>query len=143
MASGFRFELVTPYGMFIEENECLNVVIPAYDGMLGVERGHMPLVVPVIPGPVRVKTEGGLRSCFASHGYAVIEPDEVVMISSAAEWPEEMDLERAHKSLERATERLAKAKSEKNKSRAEHAIRRAQARIHFIEAYRASETKIS
>lgn len=136
--SRLHFELVTPYGMFIESKSCEMAVLNAYDGQLAVQYGHMPLIVAIIPGLCRFYDEKGVHNCFASHGYAVIEPEEVTLIVSAAEWPEEIDVERAKESIRRAKEKLEhkEERSPQQLSAAEHAVRRSKARIHIAENYR-------
>ncbi|MDO5732779.1 MAG: F0F1 ATP synthase subunit epsilon [Eubacteriales bacterium] len=134
----FRFEFVTPEGAIIESDKTWRVQINAYDGLLAVERGHMPLVVPITPGILKVNTEDEEIIRFASHGYAMIEPEEVVVLASASEWPDEIDVERARHSLERGQRHYQEAQLSHNAaslSRAEHAIRRAKARLHIHEVY--------
>ncbi len=141
MAGKIHFELVTPYGMFMDYAEAEMVVLPAYDGQIAVQKGHVPLIVSIIPGLSRIHVGGEILNCFVSHGYAVIEPELVTLIVSAAEWPENIDIARAEASIKRAEEKLKdRANLSDNKiSSAEHAIRRSKARIHIAEKYKNKE----
>ena len=61
-------------------------------------------------------------------GFATILQDEIVVLSEACEWPEEIDVRRAEEAKIRA-ERRMKSETETNYSRAELALRRALIRL--------------
>ena len=61
-------------------------------------------------------------------GFAEILGDKVTLLAELAEWPEEIDLERARKAEDRARERLNRKDADLDVARAELALKRALAR---------------
>ena len=101
----FHLEIVTPdKQFFIGEAEAL--VLPALDGSLGVEAGHEPIATAVVPGELRFRQSGEWTYAVVGQGLTEIMPDRVMVLVSAAERPEDIDLKRAEAARERAEERL-------------------------------------
>lgn len=128
-----NLKVVTPYGMFLEK-KCEMVVLPTSDGEQGVMFGHAPFIAAIYPGKLKVFSEGKQRNAFISAGYAEVRRFEIVIISNAAEWAEDIDIERAKQAVARAEERL----KDNNLPdylirRNKHAIRRAKARLKIAE----------
>ena len=129
-------EVVTPYEVFFE-GRVENVVLPALDGQIGVMPGHSPLVVAVTPGIATFENNGEKKSFVVSEGFAEIAHHVVVLVTNAAEWPEEIDAARAQSALDRATERFNNVtNTEEQRLYARHAIRRAKARLKLFEEFK-------
>ena len=63
--------------------------------MIGVYRDHIPLTTVLEPGLVTIH-HGDEEQVAAVHaGFAEILGDKVTLLAELAEWPEEIDLERA------------------------------------------------
>lgn len=71
MADNFRFELVSPEKVLLSE-DVQHVLLPGVEGDLGVMAGHVPLVVTLRPGTIRViDASGGVtRRIFVKDGFA-------------------------------------------------------------------------
>ena len=61
-------------------------------------------------------------------GFAEILPDRVTILAEIAEWPDEIDADRAQAALERAEKRLEERRPETDLMRAELALKKALAR---------------
>ena len=122
-------EVVTPYEIFFE-GRIEKIVLPAQDGQLGVMPGHSPLVVAVTPGIASIETKGEQKKFVVSEGFAEIAHQAVIIVCNAAEWPEEIDENRAKSALERAEAKLHDpVNNDEQKLYARHAMRRANARL--------------
>jgi F-type H+-transporting ATPase subunit epsilon len=129
MAKRLTLELVTPERpAFSGEGDF--VVLPAWDGEMGVLPGHAPFLVQLRPGEVRF-TAGGETKLFAvSGGFAEVRDDKVALFAETAEMAESIDAERARQALERArAELLKKDLDSLTLAQAEAALRRAQVRL--------------
>ena len=107
MAEGkcFHLEVVTPDRQFYI-GDADSLVLPAIDGYMGVEAGHEPVVTAVVPGELKYRSEGAWTHAVVSQGLAEIMPDRVMVLTTSAERPEEIDWKRAEAAKERAEERL-------------------------------------
>jgi len=106
------------------------VVLPAWEGEMGVLPGHAPFLVQLQPGEVRFR-DGGQSCHFAvSGGFAEVRGDRVSLFAETAEMADSIDAERARQSLERAKAELQKKDLDPmTLASAEAALRRAQVRL--------------
>ena len=124
-----QVQIVTPYEMFFD-GPVEMVVVTSKDGELGVMPGHTPVIAALTPGEVRLKIHHEWRVLAATNGYAEIGPELTMIVVNAAEWPDQIDVRRAEKSLARAEKRLKDPTvSAQEKIHAKHAVGRAKARI--------------
>lgn len=129
--AGFMLEIVTPDRKFFEE-EVDMVIVRGMEGDLGILRGHAPLVTPLDIGKIKIKKDGKTRIAAIAGGYIEVTKEKTTIISDAAEWPEEIDVERAKEAKQRAEERL-KRRDNIDVARAEIALRKAVNRLRVAE----------
>ncbi len=122
-----RLKVYSPNRVFFEGEADL-VEFTTTEGDIGVYRNHVPLTVVVAPGVLRITKDGESREATLLEGFATILQDEIVILSEACEWPEEIDVIRAEEAKIRAERRL-KSDTEANYTRAELALRRALIRL--------------
>lgn len=128
MPRTFKLEIVTPEALvFAEEVESL--VVPAYEGYLGVLAGHAPLLCALTPGEVTIRQGGSSRRFASSGGFMEVTPTKTIILADAVEEPGKIDVERARKSAERAKERLKGGRRETDVDRAQAAFARSANRI--------------
>ena len=129
--SHYTLEIVTPDRKFFEE-EVEMVVVRGSEGDIGILPNHTPLVTPLSIGRIKIKQNGKFREAALSEGYVDIGKDKATIIADTAEWPEEIDVERAMESKKRAEERLEKkSQGEVDLLRAQVALRKALTRINI------------
>lgn len=86
--------ITTPRGVkFVEKADL--IIMRAIDGDLGVLPGHEPLTTVLGDGVLRIYHEGVERKLAIFGGTAEIGPNAVRILSTIAQRPDEIDLERA------------------------------------------------
>lgn len=128
MASAFQLEIVTPDRKFYED-EVDMVVVRTTAGDLGILKNHMSLVSPLAVGAVKIKKNGEYLEAACAGGFVQVRQDKATIITDSAEWPAEIDVERAKKAAERAEDRLKTKSSEIDIVRAQAALDRALNRL--------------
>ncbi|MFZ5968897.1 MAG: F0F1 ATP synthase subunit epsilon [Bacillota bacterium] len=129
MASTFQIEIVTP-DRKLYEGEAEMVIVRTTEGDLAILKNHMSLVSPLAVGGIRIKNKGEYKEAACAGGFVQVRQDKTTIITDSAEWPEEIDVERARKAAERAEERLkSKESSEVDIIRAQIALDRALNRL--------------
>ena len=99
-------------------------------GELGVYKKHIPLTTVLAPGIVKIHEDGEESVIAAVHsGFAEILPEKVTLLAEIAEWPNEIDKNRAEAARARAEERLANKTEAIDVKRAEYALHKALVRI--------------
>lgn len=124
----FMLEIVTPYRVFYE-GEADMIVVKGAEGEMGILKDHEPFVTPLAIGQVKIKDNGQFKNAALSQGYMEVLEEKVVILSDTAEWPEEIDIERAEEAKKRAVERLEKKTEGLDILRAEIALKKAATRI--------------
>lgn len=123
----FTLEIVTPDRKFFEE-EVDMVVVRGVEGDIGILKNHTPLVTPLDIGRIKIKQNDKTREAAIAGGYVEIRKHKTTIITDSAEWPDEIDLERAKAAKERAEKRM-NSESELDLVRAQVALRKALNRI--------------
>ena len=130
MADGklLQLKIITPDRIFYE-GEVSMVEMNTTDGEIGVYKEHVPTTFILVPGVLNIHEEGE-EKCAALHaGFVEVLQSRVTVLAEAAEWPDEIDVERAERARARAEERLHDRADGINQMRAEAALRRALTRI--------------
>ena len=129
-----KLQIVTPTRVLCDESVDM-VIFRATTGDMGILPNHEPVVATLNYGILRFKQEGKERVATVMSGFAQVQPDQVTILTDAAEWPEEIDLERAKQAKKRAMERL-EDKEHYNSARAEVALKKALVRIETVNQHR-------
>jgi F-type H+-transporting ATPase subunit epsilon len=98
MAKTFHLEIVTPDGPTFK-GEVDALVLPAWEGQLGVLPGHEPEVAVMKPGALRYTVAGKQEWLAISGGFVQIEPASVVVLAETAELADAIDTARAKAAL--------------------------------------------
>ena len=102
----FTCEILTPHRRLFS-GQAESVTFVTHDGEIELLAHHEAFVTPVKIGMLRLGTEGEVKIAAVTEGFARVKPGRVDIFVDAAEWPEEIDKERAQRALERANARLA------------------------------------
>ncbi len=125
----FEVEIITPDRTFYK-SEATMIEFNTAAGEIGVYKNHIPLTTVLAPGVVTIHKDGEDNVIAAVHsGFAEILPEKVTLLAEVAEWPDEIDVERAEAAKKRAEERLASKAESVDVMRAELALRRALVRM--------------
>ncbi|MGI9625832.1 MAG: ATP synthase F1 subunit epsilon [Longimicrobiales bacterium] len=82
MAKSMELRVVSPEKT-VFEGRARSVVVPAWDGRVGVLPGHAPLITLLGAGPLRVDAEeGGAQAFEISGGVLKVEGDSVTVLAS-------------------------------------------------------------
>ncbi|KNY28507.1 F0F1 ATP synthase subunit epsilon [Pseudobacteroides cellulosolvens] len=128
MASMFKLEIATPDRKFFS-GEVEMVVLKTPEGEMGVLKDHAPTVVAIAIGPIRILQNGEWLEAFLSEGFMEITKEKTVILCDTAEWPNEIDVNRAKAAKDRAEERLQRQLSQMEYIRSRTALARAMARL--------------
>lgn len=128
MAETFTLEIISPERKFYEGMVTF-VEMKTSEGEIGVYKNHIPLTSIIVPGVIKIHAEDGDKKAALHGGFVEILKDRVTVMAEIAEWPEEIDENRAKEARIRAERRLNDGGATVNMSRAELALRRSLARL--------------
>jgi F-type H+-transporting ATPase subunit epsilon len=120
----FKVSIITPERTFYE-GEATMVEFNTVEGEIGVLPKHIPLTTVIAPGICTITEVEGVKKAAVHAGLAEILPDKVTLLAEIAEWPDEIDVERARSAEDRARARLAEKDANLDVLRAEVALKKA------------------
>jgi F-type H+-transporting ATPase subunit epsilon len=128
MDKGIKLSILTLDRHFYD-GEVKEITTASSNGVINVLRNHMPLITSLKPSITTFMDINGVQhKAFISTGILKIKDNEARIICGAAEWPDEIDIERAKASRARAEERL-KNNTDIDVKRAELALHRSLLRL--------------
>lgn len=124
----FALKVMCPDRTFFE-GEADMVEMNTTEGYIGVYPGHIPIATVLAPGILVIHNDCELKRAALHSGFARISPDNIMILAEVAEWPDEIDLNRAEEARVRAERRLSGTESGIDIKRAEAALKRSLTRI--------------
>ena len=129
MADKIRLRLVTSSRLLLDE-EVDEVAAPGALGEFGVLPNHISFLTLLEIGEMSYKHGVERRHLAVSGGYAEVLDDVMTVLANAAEYADEIDIERARRAMERAERQMeALSREDKGFLAAEVALRRALSRM--------------
>mgnify|MGYP001418264880 CR=1 FL=1 len=126
MNKNFQLDIITPNGTFsIGKVEYLRA--PSTDGLFGVLANHIPSIIAIGVGEIKITIDGKEKLYATSGGYADIKKESVSLVLETAEEASSIDIKRSEEALNRAQKHLKD--SNYDLKRAQEAIERAKIRI--------------
>ena len=126
MAEMMRLQIVTPDEAFFD-GEVSMVELNTADGEAGIYPKHIPMVVAVAPGVLKIHGADGVKKAALLSGFLQILPEKVTILA------ENIDGKRANEARIRAERRLAEKNPQTDIDRAEAALKRALVRLSLVD----------
>src|SRR5205814_5292655 len=106
LPTSFHLTVVTRERKIVE-TDAVELVLPAYDGEIGVLPGHTPLLALLKVGIMRYRTNGESHSLVISWGFVEVLPERVTVMAETARLPQEIDAAAAELDLAKYEKELA------------------------------------
>ena len=126
--STFQFEIVTPTRI-LDKGQVNYVRCPGMDGSFGVMANHLEGIIALSIGEIKVTIDGKEEYLATSGGYTEITDEKMQLLVESVEGSDEIDTDRAKRSLERAQVRKEKHSLEIDGVRVELSLYRALNRL--------------
>jgi len=125
----FDIEIICPDRVF-HTGRAYMVEFNTTEGEIGVYKNHVPITTVLSPGVVTITDGNDQKKVAAVHsGFASILQDKVTLLAEIAEWPDEIDVQRAEAAKQRAEKRLSEHAEDLDVLRAEVALKKALVRL--------------
>lgn len=129
----FDLKIITPDRVFYSGKASF-LELNTVEGEIGIYKNHISMTTVLEPGIATITEEGGNKKEAALHtGFMEILGDRITILAEIAEWPDEIDRNRAQEAKIRAERRLQNDKSNINITRAELALHKALVRIELAD----------
>lgn len=106
-----------------------SLTVTTLDGQFSFLAGHVPIVMPLVVGSIKIKTPDETVEVFNSEGFLEIDHEGAMVFVQASEAPEDIDKFRAEEARIRAEERLRQKQSIREYQQSKLALARAMERL--------------
>ena len=127
----FSLEIISPERTFYK-GEASFVELTTSEGEVGIYKNHVPMTNVIVPGIVTIHEADGIKEAAVHSGFMVILQDSIKIMAEVAEWPDEIDENRANEAKIRAERRLKEGGPEVDVLRAEAALKRSLTRLNLV-----------
>lgn len=131
----FEVEIISPDRQFYDGKVSF-VEMTTTEGDIGVYKQHIPLTCILAPGLVKLYEDSSQsaepKKAIVHAGFVTILPEKVTIMAEIAEWPDEIDVNRAEEARIRAERRITEGGEGVDIDRAEAALKRSLARIEAL-----------
>ncbi len=112
------------------DGRCTSLIIPSFDGLVGILAHHENMVIAVKEGEIQIKLEDGSEiEALVGIGFFEIMNNRATLLVQTVERPEEIDVARAREAEERAMEQLRQKQSLREYYYTQAALSRAMSRL--------------
>ena len=124
----FDLEIITPDRIFWKGQASM-LELTTTEGQVGIYKRHIPMTMIIAPGIMTIHLESENKEAAVHAGFIEILPEKITVMAEVAEWPDEIDVNRAKEAEARAQRRIQAHDPSINMSRAELALKRALVRL--------------
>lgn len=128
----FELNIIAPERVFYQGKASM-IELTTSEGEVGIYKNHIPMTMLIVPGVVTITEADGKKKAAIHSGFMEILQDKITILAEIAEWPEEIDINRAKEAQIRAERRLKMKDPQVNLNRAEIALRKALVRLELKE----------
>ena len=83
MSSEFKVEIINPEKSFFSEEDINEVVLPAFEGEMGILKDHIPIISFLKPGIIKTFSKSGEKNFFVEDGIVEFRNDNLSILTSS------------------------------------------------------------
>ena len=82
MSVEFKIEIVNPEKSFLVKEDVLEVVLPAYEGEMGILKDHISIISFLKPGIIKILSKSGNESYYIEDGIVEFKNNNLSLLTS-------------------------------------------------------------
>ena len=83
MSEEFKVEIVNPEQSFLIKDDVTEVVVPAFEGEIGILKDHIPIISFLKPGLIKIFSESGEEKYYIEDGIAEFKNNSLSVLTSS------------------------------------------------------------
>ena len=108
MSEQFKIEIVNPEKSFLVKEDVSEVVVPAYEGEMGILKDHISIISFLKPGIIKVLSKSGDENYYVEDGIVEFKNNNLSILTSSIFNVADMDKSQQQDLLKQAEEESAK-----------------------------------
>ena len=113
MSDKFTVEIISP-GQTILKQETKEVIIPSFEGQMGILNNHIPLITFLRPGIITIKAEGE-KKYYVEEGTVEFSNNNLLILTSTARDIAHLDISKINELLQKAEANLNTQSTDKER----------------------------
>ena len=83
MSDEFKVEIVNPEKSFLVKEDVLEVVVPAFEGEMGILKDHIPIISFLKPGIIKILSKSGNQDYYVEDGIVEFKNNNLSILTSS------------------------------------------------------------
>ena len=108
MSEEFKIEIVNPEKSFLVKEDVSEVVVPAYEGEMGILKDHISIISFLKPGIIKVLSKSGDENYYVEDGIVEFKNNNLSILTSSIFNVADMDKSKQQDLLKQAEEESGK-----------------------------------
>ena len=108
MSEEFKIEIVNPEKSFLVKEDVSEVVVPAYEGEMGILKDHISIISFLKPGIIKILSKSGDESYYIEDGIVEFKNNNLSILTSSIFNIADMDKSKQQDLLKKAEEEFGK-----------------------------------
>ena len=104
MSEGFKIEIVNPEKSFLVKEDVLEVVVPAFEGEMGILKDHISIISFLKPGIIKIFSKSGDESYYVEDGIVEFKNNNLSILTSTIFNVVDLDKSKLENLLKKAEE---------------------------------------
>jgi len=115
MTEEFKIEIVNPEKSFLSKADVTEVVVPAFEGEMGILKDHISIISFLKPGVVKIFSKNGEEKFYVEDGILEFKDNSLSILTSAIFALDKIDMKYVNESIENAEKELLEENIEDQK----------------------------
>ena len=107
MSEEFKIEIVNPEKSFLSKEDVTEVVVPAFEGEMGILRDHISIISFLKPGVIKIFSKSGEENYYVEDGIVEFKNNNLSVLTSSIFNIKDMDKDKISELLKQAEEHSA------------------------------------
>tara|TARA_A100001011_G_scaffold324705_1_gene347181 strand:+ start:1413 stop:1805 length:393 start_codon:yes stop_codon:yes gene_type:complete len=108
MSEEFKIEIVNPEKSFLVKEDVSEVVIPAFEGEMGILKDHISIISFLKPGIIKISSKSGDENYYVEDGIVEFKNNNLSILTSAIFNVTDVDKSKQENLLKQAEEEAGK-----------------------------------
>ena len=109
MSEEFKIEIVNPEKSFLIKEDVIEVVVPAFEGEMGILKDHISIISFLKPGIIKVFSKSGDENYYVEDGIIEFKNNNLSILTSTIFAVTDLDKSKQEDLLKKAEEEASKA----------------------------------
>ena len=109
MSEEFKVEIVNPEKLFLSKDDVTEVIVPAFEGEMGILKDHISIISFLKPGIITIHSKSGEEKFYAEDGIVEFKNNNLSLLTSSILNLKELEKDRIQVLLKEAEDESNKA----------------------------------